>query len=315
MSCTSADKDHAYQSFSRPQWAALRDAVPLPLSEAELERLRGINDDISLEEVEAIYLPLSRLLNLYVHSKQRRGDVLEQFLGRKPSLGPYIISVAGSVAVGKSTTARILQALLQRWPEHPQVELVTTDGFLFPLEELKKRDLMSRKGFPESYDIRMLLDFVRSVKSGEVAEAPIYSHLTYDRIDNASQSINRPDILILEGLNVLQTGIDYPHWPQRPFVSDFVDFSIYVDADESLLKQWYVERFLSFRDGSFRDPNSYFHHYAKLSQSEAAKTASKIWEQINGPNLRENVAPTRERADLILTKSVQHQISQIRLRG
>lgn len=306
--------EHAYQAFSRDQWAQLRNAVPLPLSEHELEQLRGINEDISLEEVEAIYLPLSRLLNLYVNAKQRRGDVLEQFLGRKPSHSPYIISVAGSVAVGKSTTARILQALLQRWPEHPKVELVTTDGFLYPLEELTEKGLLGRKGFPESYDIRMLLDFVRQVRCGEDADAPIYSHLKYDRIEQ-TQPIRQPDILILEGLNVLQSAIDYPQFAERPFVSDYVDFSIYVDGEEELLKQWYVERFLSFRGGAFRDPNAYFHHYAKLSESEAVKTAEKIWDQINGPNLRDNIQPTRERARLILTKGEQHQIEQIRLRG
>ncbi|MBY6188678.1 type I pantothenate kinase [Marinobacter hydrocarbonoclasticus] len=304
----------AYQSFSRRQWAALRDAVPLSLSEEELERLRGINESVSLEEVEAVYLPLSRLLNLYVHSNQRRGDVLQKFLGRRPSRGPYIISVAGSVAVGKSTTARILQALLQRWPEHPQVELVTTDGFLYPLDELKRRDLLKRKGFPESYDIRMLLDFVKEVKSGSHTAAPLYSHLSYDRIPNTQQEINTPDILILEGLNVLQSGMDYPDG-DRPFVSDFVDFSIYVDAPEGLLKSWYVDRFLSFRDGAFKDPNSYFHHYAQLSEGEARKTASKIWDEINGPNLNQNIRPTRERATLILTKGEAHRIEQIRLRG
>ncbi|MBY5923569.1 type I pantothenate kinase [Ferrimonas balearica] len=304
----------AYQGFSRRQWAALRDAVPLPLSEEELERLRGINESVSLEEVEAVYLPLSRLLNLYVHSNQRRGDVLQQFLGRRPSRGPYIISVAGSVAVGKSTTARILQALLQRWPEHPQVELVTTDGFLYPLEELKRRDLLKRKGFPESYDIRMLLEFVRGVKSGERTAAPLYSHLSYDRIPDTHQEVNNPDILILEGLNVLQSGMDYPDG-NRPFVSDFVDFSIYVDAEEDLLKSWYIDRFISFRDGAFKDPNSYFHHYAHLSEGEARKTASKIWEEINGPNLNQNILPTRERATLILSKGAEHRIEQIRLRG
>nr|WP_261389521.1 type I pantothenate kinase [Ferrimonas balearica] len=309
------DKQGAFQAFTRAQWAALRDAVPLPLSEEELVRLRGINESVSLEEVEAIYLPLSRLLNLYVHSSQRRGDVLQQFLGRRPSRGPYIISVAGSVAVGKSTTARILQALLQRWPEHPQVELVTTDGFLYPLEELQKRDLLRRKGFPESYDSRMLLEFVRDVKSGERTAAPLYSHLSYDRIPNAQQEIHSPDILILEGLNVLQSGMDYPDNANRSFVSDYVDFSIYVDAEEDLLKTWYVDRFLSFRDGAFRDPNSYFHHYAKLSEGEARKTASKIWEAINGPNLNQNILPTRERANLILGKGEQHRIEQVRLRG
>nr|WP_035387350.1 type I pantothenate kinase [Ferrimonas senticii] len=311
---TATAKEFAYQAFSREQWAALRDAVPLPLSEAELEALRGINEEVSLEEVEAVYLPLSRLLNLYVQSKQGRGDVLEQFLGRKPSDGPYIISVAGSVAVGKSTVARILQALLQRWPEHPKVELVTTDGFLMPLAELKEKNLLSRKGFPESYDMRMLLDFIRNVRNGEDAEAPIYSHMHYDRLPH-TQPIRQPDILILEGLNVLQSAIDYPQFVERPFVSDYVDFSIYVDAPESLLKQWYINRFLSFRAGPFTNPQAYFHHYSKLTIEQAEQTADNIWEQINGPNLRNNIQPTRERATLILSKGNDHLIEQIRLRG
>lgn len=307
-------KDQTYQAFSRQQWADLRAAVPLPLTEAELVHLRGINEHISLEEVETIYLPLSRLLNLYIRAKQRQGDVLEQFLGRKPSRSPYIISIAGSVAVGKSTSARILQALLQRWPEHPKVELITTDGFLLPLAELKERDLLSQKGFPVSYDIRMLLDFMRRVRCGESAEAPIYSHIHYDRLAE-TQPIRQPDILILEGLNVLQSAADYPQSFKGPFVSDYVDFSMYVDADNQLLKQWYIERFLNFRHGAFRDPNSYFHHYSKLTEQEAQQTANRIWDEINGPNLAQNIVPTRERASLILTKSHNHQVAEIRLRN
>ncbi|USD37822.1 MULTISPECIES: type I pantothenate kinase [Ferrimonas] len=305
----------AYLEFTRQQWAALRDAVPLPLSLGELEKLKGINEDISLQEVETVYLPLSRLLNLYVYANQRRGKVVEEFLGKKPEKGPYIISVAGSVAVGKSTTARLLQALLQRWPEHPKVELVTTDGFLYPLKELTKRQLLSKKGFPQSYDGKMLLDFVKDIKSGkEEVKAPIYSHLEYDRLTDQHHIIRKPDILILEGLNVLQTAHDYPDSGNRLFVSDFVDFSIYVDAHHDLLKRWYIERFNSFRNGAFTDPNSYFHHYSKLSESESSKTASKIWDDINGPNLVSNIQPTRSRANLILTKGEDHHVDRVWMR-
>ena len=309
-----AGQSSAYIEFGRDHWSALRDAVPLPLSQEELNKLKGINENISLEEVEAIYLPLSRLLNLYVKTNQRRGRVVEDFLGQPPEIGPYIISVAGSVAVGKSTTSRILQALLQRWPEHPKVELITTDGFLYPLSELKQKQLLQKKGFPQSYDGQMLLDFLKAVKAGqETIEAPVYSHLTYDRLPEM-QKINKPDILILEGLNVLQTAVDYREPGNRLFVSDFVDFSLFVDADTSLLRNWYIERFESFRNGSFTDPNSYFHHFAQLSESEAKKTATKIWDEINGPNLEENILPTRERANLILCKGENHLVKQIWLR-
>lgn len=304
-----------YHSFSQTDWAQLRESVPLTLNEAELVALRGANEQVSLSEVTDIYLPLSRLLNLIVEAKQSRGLVLNEFLGQKPTKSPYIISIAGSVAVGKSTTARILQALLQQWPEHPKVDLVTTDGFLYPLVELKQRGLLQRKGFPESYDSKMLLDFIAELKSGKSdVEAPLYSHVTYDRLTDKKQAINQPDILILEGLNVLQTGLDAPVDTKSPFVSDFVDFSIYVDAEENLLKQWYCERFLQFRSGAFANENSYFHHYASLSDGQARKIASHIWDTINAPNLQLNIKPTRERANLILNKGQDHLIKQVLLR-
>lgn len=303
-----------YLAFARQQWAGLRDAVPLTLSETELTQLRGINENISLAEVTDIYLPLSRLMNLFVDSKQQRGIVLNEFLGKKPTDGPYIISIAGSVAVGKSTTARILQALLRRWPEHPRVDLVTTDGFLYPLSILKQKGLLQRKGFPESYDTRMLIDFISALKSGQpTVHAPKYSHITYDRCEE-TQAISQPDILILEGLNVLQTELDSPVDIRRPFVSDFVDFSIYVDAPEAQLKQWYINRFLQFRSGAFSADNSYFRHYAQLSDQQAKETAATIWDSINGPNLNQNILPTRERAHLILQKGPEHEIAQVLLR-
>lgn len=307
-------QDALYLDFTHQQWAKLRDAVPLNLSETELSALSGINEKLSLTEVTDIYLPLSRLLNLIVGAKQQGGVVLDDFLGQKPSPGPYIISIAGSVAVGKSTTARILQALLQQWPEHPKVDLVTTDGFLYPLAELKQRGLLQRKGFPESYDSKMLLDFIADVKSGvEEVKAPVYSHVTYDRLAE-TQTICQPDILILEGLNVLQTGLDTPVDTKSPFVSDFVDFSIYVDAEEQLLKHWYRERFLQFTQGAFKDGRSFFHHYANLTSEQANKIAENIWDSINGPNLQLNIKPTRERAHLILRKGQDHLVKKVLLR-
>ncbi|AQS35561.1 pantothenate kinase [Shewanella psychrophila] len=304
-----------YLAFQRSQWAELRESVPLTLVESELKKLRGINEKLSLTEVTDIYLPLSRLLNLIVGAKQKRGLVLNEFLGRKPPKRPYIISIAGSVAVGKSTTARILQALLSQWPEHPKVDLVTTDGFLYPLAELKRRGLMQRKGFPESYDMKMLVKFISQIKAGEhQVQAPLYSHISYDRIMDRHQIIKQPDILIIEGLNVLQTGQDAAVGIQQPFVSDFVDFSVYVDAEEALLKKWYVDRFLQFRGGAFSDENSYFHHYSKLDDKEAITIASNIWDSINGPNLKLNIEPTRDRAHLILQKGDDHLMSQVLLR-
>ncbi|MGD8206427.1 type I pantothenate kinase [Pantoea alhagi] len=304
-----------YLTFSRQQWAALRDSVPMTLSEDEIARLKGINEDLSLEEVAEIYLPLSRLLNFYINSNLRRQAVLEQFLGTSGQKIPYIISIAGSVAVGKSTTARVLQALLSRWPEHRRVELITTDGFLHPNAVLKERDLMKKKGFPQSYDMHRLVNFVADLKSGATeVTAPVYSHLIYDVIPDGDKVVQQPDILILEGLNVLQSGMDYPHDPHHVFVSDFVDFSIYVDAPEELLEDWYINRFLKFRKGAFTDPDSYFHHYAQLSEEEAVNIATQLWREINWRNLKENILPTRERASLILSKSANHAVEQVRLR-
>ncbi|PLR30153.1 type I pantothenate kinase [Chimaeribacter californicus] len=304
-----------YLQFNRTQWAALRDSVPLTLTEEEIVKLKGINEDLSLDEVAQIYLPLSRLLNFYISSNLRRQAVLEQFLGTDGQKIPYVIGIAGSVAVGKSTTARLLQALLSRWPEHRTVELITTDGFLHPNKVLQERGLMKKKGFPQSYDMHNLVRFVSEVKSGaQKVTAPVYSHLIYDIIPDGNKTIEQPDILILEGLNVLQSGMDYPHDPHRVFVSDFVDFSIYVDAPEPLLQGWYINRFLKFRQGAFSDPNSYFHNYAKLSEPEAINIATQLWHEINGLNLQQNILPTRERASLIMTKSANHAVESVRLR-
>lgn len=304
-----------YLLFDRMQWAALRDSVPMTLTEDEIARLKGINEDLSLEEVAEIYLPLSRLLNFYINSNLRRQAVLEQFLGTNGQKIPYIISIAGSVAVGKSTTARVLQALLSRWPEHRRVELITTDGFLHPNAVLKDRALMKKKGFPQSYDMQRLVNFVSDLKSGAAqVTAPVYSHLTYDVIPGGDKVVVQPDILILEGLNVLQSGMDYPHDPHHVFVSDFVDFSIYVDAPEEMLEKWYINRFLKFRQGAFTNPDSYFHHYAQLPEQEAVDIATGLWKEINWLNLRENILPTRERASLIMTKSANHAVDQVRLR-
>ncbi|HHF3768395.1 TPA: type I pantothenate kinase, partial [Haemophilus influenzae] len=301
-----------FLSFNRKQWAELRKSVPLKLTEQDLKPLLGFNEELSLDEVSMIYLPLARLINYYIDENLRRQAVLHRFLGRNKTKVPYIISIAGSVAVGKSTSARILQSLLSHWPAERKVDLITTDGFLYPLEKLKKDHLLHKKGFPISYDTPKLIHFLADVKSGKTeVEAPIYSHLTYDIIPDKFNVINKPDILILEGLNVLQTGNNKTN---QTFVSDFVDFSIYVDAEEKLLKEWYIKRFLKFRESAFNDPNSYFKHYANLSKEESITTASKIWDEINGLNLNQNILPTRERANLILKKGHNHQVELIKLR-
>lgn len=294
----------------RNEWAMLRAATPMTLRETDLAALRGINDRIDLEEVAVVYLPLTRLLNLYVSATQNLAKVSSTFLGSLSPKVPYVIGVAGSVAVGKSTFARILQALLARWPDHPKVDLVTTDGFLHPNRVLMDRDIMNRKGFPESYDTRRLLRFLREVKSGvPEASAPVYSHVEYDIVDGAETVVRQPDILILEGLNVLQVGMEH-----NEFVSDYFDFSIYIDADEANIKQWYIDRFMTLRSTVFQNPASFFRSYAHLTDEEAEKTAAAIWDEINGRNLHENIGPTRERASLIIHKGANHRVTEVELR-
>jgi type I pantothenate kinase len=304
-----------YRIFPRAEWATLRADTPMTLEPGEIAQLRSLNDRLDFAEVEEIYLPLSRLLSMYVAAAQRLFVAQQQFLGTQDSKVPYIIGVGGSVAVGKSTTSRVLQALLGRWPNVPKVALVTTDGFLYPNAVLEREGLMEKKGFPESYDLTALLRFLSDVKAGKhPTRAPIYSHLIYDVMPNQWIEIDHPDILIVEGLNVLQAGRPPKDGKAIPFVSDFFDFSVYLDADEDVLQQWYVDRFLTLRLTAFRDPVSYFHRYSKLSDAEAVTTATSIWTRINLMNLRENILPTRQRADLILAKSANHMVEEVALR-
>jgi type I pantothenate kinase len=304
-----------YRVFSRVEWAERREDTPMTLTPDEVTRVRSLHDRLDIQEVEEIYLPLSRLLSLYVAATQRLFRAQQDFLGTQDSKMPYIIGVGGSVAVGKSTTARVLQALLARWPNVPKVDLVTTDGFLYPNVILAREGLMERKGFPESYDLPALLRFLSDVKAGRrPIRAPIYSHLVYDIMANQWVEIDRPEILIVEGLNVLQTGPPPKGGKAIPYVSDFFDFSIYLDANEEVLRHWYVDRFLTLRGTAFRDPKSYFHRYATLSDADAVETATAIWRRINLLNLHENILPTRQRADLILKKGDSHQVEQVALR-
>jgi type I pantothenate kinase len=300
-----------FLEIDRGDWAELAPSVPVALDESDLQRLRGVGDSLDLTEVAEVYLPLSRLLNLYVAGARATRDATQAFLHQKPQPTPFVIGIAGSVAVGKSTTARLLQELLRRWEDTPRVELITTDGFLWPNAELERRGLLQRKGFPESYDRRSLTRFVSQVKSGAASvKAPVYSHLVYDIVPREHVVVNRPDVLIVEGLNVLQP----PASAARIAVSDLFDFTIYVDARTADIEQWYVERFLRLQRGAFADPSSYFHRYATLSEPEAIAQARSIWAEINGPNLEQNVLPTRARADLVLRKGADHSVASVLLR-
>ncbi len=304
-----------YRVFTREAWAARRENTPMTLTQSEIVHLQALNDKLSMKEVEEIYLPISRLLSLYVESTQNLFRGMQEFLGFKEGKMPYVIGVAGSVAVGKSTTARVLQALLARWPNTPKVELVTTDGFLFPNAVLEKEKLMEKKGFPESYDLPALLRFLTDVKAGHrKVKAPVYSHVSYDVIPGETIEVDQPDILIVEGLNVLQTGRPPKDGKAIPYVSDFFDFSVYIDAEESVLEKWYVDRFRALRSTAFRDPLSYFHRYSQVDDEEAQNIARSIWSRINLVNLQENILPTRQRARLILSKGEDHRIESVALR-
>ncbi|HSL58697.1 MAG TPA: type I pantothenate kinase [Acidimicrobiales bacterium] len=300
-----------YLDLDRDTWSALRASTPLTLGEAELDEIRGLNEHLSIDEVVDVYLPVSRLLNLHVAASQELHGVTQRFLASGEAKVPYVIGIAGSVAVGKSTTARLLQALLARWPDHPRVDLVTTDGFLHPIAVLEARGIMHRKGFPESYDRRRLIDVLVALKSGAPeVRVPIYSHLVYDVVEGEEQVIHQPDVVIVEGLNVLQRGGP----DDELVVSDLFDFSVYVDADEDDIRSWFLERFLTLRATAFVDPTSFFHRYAEMPEPDAIAFANGIWDGINGVNLVENILPTRDRAHLILDKGPDHRVRSVRLR-
>lgn len=300
-----------YREIARDDWARLAKGMEQPLTENEVVQIRGLGDRLSLDEVRDVYLPISRLLSAWARGVRQIGGEVEQFLGEKQPRVPFVVGVAGSVAVGKSTVARLLRELMSRWSDTPRVELVTTDGFLHPNAELERRGIMNRKGFPESYDRRALVDFVTRIKSGEEeVRAPFYSHVKYDIMSDASVVVRRPDVLIVEGLNVLQP----PPAPNDVAVSDLFDFSVFVDADTTHIEQWFVSRFLALREGAFSNPASYFNVFQHLSDDEARETARGIWNDINLPNLRENVEPTKHRATLVLRKGEDHAVESVLLR-
>jgi type I pantothenate kinase len=305
----------AYVDFTRKQWSRLRAATPLTLDENDLAALRGRNDPVALEEVEEVFLPLSRLLNLRFSATRELKTVTETFLGQLHAPAPYVIGLAGSVAVGKSTIARIMQALLMRWPDHPSVDLVTTDGFLYPNAQLEARGLMSRKGFPESYDVRRLLQFLSELKAGEsVVRAPVYSHLTYDIVDGEELVLRAPDIVIVEGLNVLQAPARRGNTEPTVVVSDYFDFTIYVDAAVDDIEMWYLDRLVLLRETALRDPESFFHFLTQYTEEDTRGFGRTIWQEVNAVNLRENIEPTRGRAHLVLEKAGDHRVHRVRLR-
>ncbi len=308
------DRLSPYLSFTRQEWCDFRQNTPLTLTESDLEKLHGQTEVVSLKEVEEIYLPLSRLLSFYVTATQGLHQATSRFLGKPEPKVPYIIGVAGSVAVGKSTTSRVLKALLSRWPNHPRVEIITTDGFLLPNIELERLSILLRKGFPESYNTAPLLDALNAIKSGKPnVNVPIYSHHTYDILPDQYETVNQPDIVILEGLNILQTG-SRKAGSEKIFVSDFFDFSIFVDADNDIIKKWYINRVMNFYDSSFQQPTSYFHFLTKKSRSEVEKFAERVWNETNELNLIENILPFKDRARLILKKGENHCVERVYLR-